>query len=208
MPLIRKPAGDTRKQTSTTLDVLQGLASVSADERWAAARAAPDVPGGAPALITALRSEADARVREAMLTSLARINSADSIEAIFTLLRSDDASCRAGALDTLRAMGSAASAHLFRLLKDPDSDVRLLSCDIARGLPGATATRMLCELLANETEANVCSAAIEVLAEVGEAEALPVLAACAARFRDTPFLAFAIKVASDRIVAQSTRPHV
>jgi HEAT repeat protein len=140
-----------------------------------------------------------------MLTSLARINSAASIEAILALLRSDDASFRTGALDTLRAMGSAMRGHLPRLLSDADGDVRVLSCEIARGLPGPEATRVLCDLLARESEVNVCGAAIEILAEVGEAEALPVLAECATRFRDTPFVAFAIKIATDRIRAQSVR---
>lgn len=207
MPLIRKPSTHTQAPAPTSIDVLGGLASADAAQRWAAARAAPDVAGGMESLITALRSEADSRVRGAMLTSLARINSPASIAAILALLRSDDASHRAGALDTLRAMGSAMREHLPRLLTDADSDVRVLSCEIARGFPGAEATRLLCDLLAHESEVNVCGAAIEVLAEAGQAEALPVLEQCATRFRDTPFLVFAIKVATDRILAQSTDRH-
>jgi hypothetical protein len=208
MPLIRKPVTDKPVAGPIAVDVLRGLASVDAEERWAAARAAPDVPGGTEALITALGSESDARVREAMFTSLARINSSKSIEAILALLRSDDASLRTGALDTLRAMGGAVRVHLTRLLADADSDVRVLSCEIARTLPGPEATRILCDLLASENNVNVCGAAIDVLAEVGEAEALPVLAQCATRFRDTPFLSFAIEIATDRILAQSTPRHV
>ena len=138
-----------------------------------------------------------------MLTSLARIKSSESVAAVLALLRSDDASLRVGALDTLRAMGSAVREHLPRMLTDVDSDVRLLSCEIIRGLPEAEATRLLCDLLAREQEVNVCGAAIEVLAEVGQVEALPVLARCATRFADTQFLAFAIKIAAERILAQS-----
>jgi HEAT repeat protein len=207
MPLIRKPITDAQARGPTDVDVLRGLASADPDERWVAARAAPEVAGGTDALISAIRSESDARVREAMLTSLTSINSPESAEAIVMLLRSDDASSRAGALDALRAMGGAVREHLPGLLTDADSDVRVLSCEIARGLPGAEATRILCELLARENEVNVCAAAVDVLAEVGEAEALPVLAQCGTRFRDTPFLAFAIKIATDRILAQSTGRH-
>jgi hypothetical protein len=87
MPLIRKPFTDTQTPTLTSIDVLGGLASADAQERWAAARAAPDVAGGADALTTALRSEADGRVREAMLTSLARIKSSESVAAVLALLR-------------------------------------------------------------------------------------------------------------------------
>jgi HEAT repeat protein len=190
--------------TPPHIDALGGLASADAQERWAAARAAPDVAGGVDALTAALRSEADGRVREAILTSLARIKSSEGIAAVLALLRSDDASLRVGALDTLRAMGSALREHLPRLLADADGDVRLLSCEITRSLPGAEATRLLCDLLAREQEINVCGAAIEVLAEVGQPEALPVLARCATRFADTQFLAFAIKIATERILAQST----
>jgi HEAT repeat protein len=205
MPLIRKPAPDTKAPGATNVDVLSGLSSVDAEERWIAARAAPGVAGSTEALSAALRTESDARVREAMLTSLARIDSPASVAAIVVLLRSDDASLRAGALDTLRAMGGTMREHLPGLLADADSDVRVLSCEIARNFSGQEATRMLCDLLAREADVNVCSAAIEVLAEVGEAAALPVLAECEARFRDSPFLAFAIKIATDRILAQSQR---
>lgn len=204
MPLVRKPVAKTPTQGPATADVLRGLASSDAEERWTAARAAAEVAGVTDALIVALGSESDARVREAMLTSLARINSSDSIEAILTLLRSDDASERTGALDTLRTMGSAVGEHMPKLLADVDSDVRLLGCEIARALPASDATRLLCDLLAREAEINVCGAAIDVLAEIGEAEALPILAECESRFRDSPFLVFAIKVATDRIIAQST----
>jgi len=206
MPLVRKPGPDTPPQGPAVAVVLRGLVSTDAEERWTAARAAPDVAGATDALIAALRAETDVRVREAMLTSLARINSRESIDAILALLRTDDASSRTGALDTLRAMGSAMRDHLPQLLTDADSDVRVFGCELARALPGPEATRLLCDLLAREAEVNVCGAAIDVLSEIGEAEALPVLVECAARFRDSPFLGFAIKVATDRIVAQST-PH-
>ena len=91
-----------------------------------------------------------------------------------------------------------------RLLADPDSDVRLLSCELVRGLPEGEANRLLCDLLERETEKNVCAAAVEVLAEIGRPEALPALARCAERFAGDPFLAFGIKVATDRIGAAVT----
>jgi hypothetical protein len=66
-------------------------------------------------------------------------------------------------------------------------------------MPGAEATRLLCLLIDDEREANVCASAIEVLAEVGGPEALPSLRRCAERFRDTPFILFSIEVTSARI---------
>jgi HEAT repeats len=206
MPLVVKPTGPSQPSQPDGSAVLQALASANQDERWAAARAVAEVPGGAAALAAALRTEQDARVREAMFTSLARIGTPESIGKILTLLRSDDANLRTGALDALRTKISAVRESLPGLLKDSDVDIRILSCELARSLPSAEATTLLCTLLAGEQEMNVCAAAIDVLAEVGSPEALPTLAACESRFRGTPFLGFAIKIATQRIKSQSARP--
>jgi len=206
MPFVRKPTGPSQPAKPDSAAVLQALASPSQDERWAAARAAADVPGGAAALATALRVEKDTRVREAMFTSLARVGTVESTNNVLAFLRSDDANLRTGALDALRTSVTAVRGSLPGLLKDSDADVRILCCELARGLPSEEATTLLCALLASEPEANVCAAAIDVLAEVGGPAALPGLAACELRFRSTPFLGFAIKIAVQRINSQSARP--
>jgi hypothetical protein len=66
---------------------------------------------------------------------------------------------------------------------------------------------LLCDVLSCETEANVCAAAVDVLADVGRAEALPALQATAARFGDVTFLNFAVKVAMERILAEHPVQH-
>lgn len=203
MPLIRKPLDPLRAQSLPPAeDVLRALVNGNQEERWAAARAAADVPGGADALAKALSSESDPRVREAMFTSLARPGS-PAIDALVRFLRSDDASLRTGALDVLRMLHDVDRQLLPTLMNDPDNDVRVLSCEVVRGFASNEATQLLCDLLSREKEPNVCAAAVDVLAEVGTAAALPILAECEARFRHTPFLAFAIKVATARIIEQS-----
>jgi HEAT repeat protein len=92
------------------------------------------------------------------------------------------------------------------LLHDADADVRILSCELLRAVPGEQATQLLCELLATESSENVCAAAVDVLTEAGDATAVPALAACAARFSGSPFLAFAIHTAITRIQLQPARP--
>src|SRR6476659_2033288 len=79
MPLIRKPTATTRKEPPTAQDALQALKTGTTEQRWAAARMAAEVAGGVEALAAALPVEADARVREAILTSLSRIGSAQSV---------------------------------------------------------------------------------------------------------------------------------
>lgn len=207
MPLVRKTDKDAPKPQTNPDDVLKTLTQGNQDERWAAARAAGGIPGGLEALATALHTESDVRVREAMFTSLTRIGTPEAAGAIIPLLREDDAGLRTSALDALRAIPTAARDHLPTLLKDNDADVRILSCEIARQLPAEDAAALLGALLEREAEANVCAAAIDVLAEVGGASALPALDACAARFAGTPFLRFAVKIARDRILSQSTDLH-
>ena len=204
MPLVRKPTGKSPQPAPDTSSVLGNLASDRTDDRWAAARAAADVPDATMALAAALRSESDARVREAMFTSLARIGTSESADEVISFLRSDSANLRAGALDALRTMIGGMPELIPRLLGDSDVDIRILSCELARTLPGPEATTLLCTLLAGEQDGNVCAAAIDVLAEVGGPAALPALAECAQRFHDSPFLGFAIKTATDRINSQHT----
>jgi HEAT repeats len=203
MPLVRKPTANSSGPKPDAAKVLGLLTSPSSDERWAAARAAATVAGGLSAIAMALPTERDARVREAMFTTLARHGTAESIDTVIELLRSDSANLRTGALDALRIMAGAAPDMLPRLLSDKDSDVRVLSCELARSLPNPEATRLLCGLLATDEEINVCAAAVDVLAEVGGPDALPCLKECARRFGNSSFIAFAIKIATDRIGSQS-----
>jgi HEAT repeat protein len=204
MPLVRR--GST-KATAPSFDVstlTAALSGGSTDERWAAARSAAELPEGLSLLNGALSREVDARVREAIFTSMARIRTSESAAALLPYLRSDDASLRAGALDALRAMPDATAPHIPGLLSDDDADVRLLACELVRNQPAGEVSRLLRPILATENQANVCGAAVEVLAEAGGPELLPLLAECAARFSDDPFLGFAIQVASDRIGSQAS----
>jgi len=205
MPLIRK---DTGGPPPSDMDAAPATATLlfdgTADQRWDAARRLADDAGGVAQLSAALAIEREPRVREAILTSLVRQGGDAAVRAILPHIRSDDASLRTGVLDALHALPQALTPHMAELLADPDPDVRLLSCDLARALEPADASRLLCDLLDRETEVNVCAAAVDALAEVGGPDALPVLARCADRFPDEPFLGFAIKVAAERIGSGSS----
>jgi HEAT repeats len=211
MPLIRHDAlNSAPAEPRATADV---LGDGTADHRWSAARALGLVTGDsavadtAQTLADALSTEADPRVREAIFTSLVRLGGRECAAALIPCLRLDDPQLRGGALDALRAMIGVVRPMLPELLADPDADVRLLTCDLARELPAADATRLLCDVLTRETEPNVCAAAVDVLAEIGEAQALPFLQACSARFEDVAFLGFAVRIAMQRIVAERPTPH-
>ena len=194
MPLVRRPS-----PPSEAIVAPASLTEGTSDQRWAAVRAAAERPDSVPLLAAALPRESDPRVREAIFTGLARAATAESAAAVIPCLRSDDASLRTAALDALRAMPAAARPHVSGLLADSDSDVRLLSCELARDLPEDEANRLLGDLVAREIEKNVVAAAVEVLAEIGRPEVLPALAKCAERFAADGFLLYSIKVTADRI---------
>lgn len=199
MPLIRKdkPASEAPPSQDTA-----GLAAPDADIRWSAARALAGRPGSSAALGEALAKETDPRVREALFTGLVAAGP-EGARAVTPYLRSDDAALRTAAADALRAMGPAVGVVLPALLFEAgDPDVRGLACELVRQAPAAEASALLTRLLDTEAEPNVCTAAIEVLAEIGGPEDAPALSRCAARFPTEPFLGFAARIALDRIAAQ------
>jgi len=198
MPLLRKPS---KTLPPVGEPAVGDLGSPSAELRWIAARA--ENPGSVAELAKALERETEPRVREAICTALARIGTPRSAAAVLPLLRSEDASLRTAAMDALRGMPKALGPHMAALLADPDADVRLLSCELARELEPPEAQRLLLTVLETEPRPNVCAAAIEALSEIGGADALPALARCGKRFRDDPFIAFAVKAASERLGAAS-----
>ena len=152
-----------------------------------------------PALAAALGTEPVPRVREAIMTALIRVGDEASVRALLPCLRSQDASQRSTAIEALQALPEAILPFMSALLRDSDTDVRILATELARNMPGNDATRVLCGVLENDPHPNVCAAAVDVLAEVGTRDAVPALRACAERFSNTPFLPFAVSTTIARI---------
>lgn len=205
MPLIRKPPSGEPPQPAPS-DTASGLTSASADARWSAARALGRMPGHSQTLVAALQRESDPRVRDALFTALAKVGDDVAIRALCDSIRSPDAAMRTGALDALATMPDEIIPQLGALLRDPDPDVRILSCDLARRIPAALATKELSGLLEREEVANVCAAAAEVLTEVGEPDAIPALQAAKARFADDEFLGYAMDAAIRTIGDSAQKP--
>jgi HEAT repeat protein len=203
MPLVRKPAVSAAPESLDPSAVREMLARGSDEQRWEAARAFPDIGESPRVLGAALEREVNPRIREAMFTSLSRMATDESVKVVLPFLRSDDAQLRTGAADSLQAMKTRISPYMPGLLADADTDVRVLACELVRGLPGDEPARWLATLLESETHPNVCAAAVEVLAEIGGTDALAALERCATRFQDTPFLMFSIQFAADRIRSHS-----
>jgi HEAT repeat protein len=194
MPLIRRdppaPSGDGPPGSS---DLMSG----DPDARRRAVRSLGHDRQAVPVLMDALERESDPAVLEAIFATLETIPEAAS--PLASLLRSDDAASRNHAVEALQAMPDAVRPLLPGLLADPDADVRFLSVEVARCLPAGEMVSLMCGLLTRESDPNVCSAAVEILAEAGTAEAVPALRRLAERFQSEPMLSFAVRVAIERI---------
>jgi HEAT repeat protein len=158
-----------------------------------------DRPEGPDDLGLALGREKDLRRREALLVALLAIADPSAAAALAQHLRSEDAGLRNACVETLQAMPAAAASVLPDLLSDPDPDVRLLATEIVRTQPTAAANALLADLLDVEIQPNVCGAAVEVLAEVGTADAVQALRAARTRFASEAFLPLAIDTVLARL---------
>jgi HEAT repeat protein len=203
MPFVKRdliaPSTESPGPGDGSAPYIAALHSPDAEIRWTAARALGGRADAVPALAAALGVEQVARVREAIMTALIRVADEPSVMALLPYIRSQDAAQRAASIEALQALPEAILPFMATLLADSDSDVRLLATELARNMPAAVATRILCSLLQHEQHPNVCAAAVDVLAEVGTRDAVPVLQACAERFAATPFLPFAVSIAIARI---------
>ena len=195
MPLIRKPSSQSPAAAALPAlwrgherGALGGRARRGRKARRA--RAARRCPG----------AESDPRVREAIFTGLARLATPESAAVVVPYLRSDDARLRTGALDALRAMPEACRPHLPALLADRDPDVRLLACELARELPAGGHPPAVRPARAGDRD--------ERLRRRGRGAGGGRRARSPAgprplrtRFAGEPFLAFRLKVATERIAA-------
>lgn len=203
MPFVRRdlavPSVAVGEPDDGLASRIAALGDHDAAVRWAAARGLGADGAAVPALAAALGIERVPRVREAIMTALIRIGGETSVDALLPWLRSQDAGLRAATIEALQALPEATLPFMASLLGNGDSDVRILACELARNMPAADATRVMCGLIDHEPHPNVCAAAVDVLAEVGTRDAVSALRACGERFAGTPFLPFAVSVAIARI---------
>jgi len=182
---------------------LSGLVAQMGDaeaavRRWAA-RDLGAHPEAAAALGARLVVETDSSVRSALFSSLARLGGDEVVTAVLPLLRSEDPELRNGAIEVLSGLPDAVAPHIDALLRDGDSDVRIFTVNLLGDLHHVRVVAWLERVLTQDAAVNVVGAALEVLAEVGEAGSLPALRAVARRFADDAFIGFAVDVAIERI---------
>lgn len=203
---LRKPAAQDGLREVVVRDpnrdlpgLLRQLRNGNAQERRWAARDLVVHPEAVSALGDHLARETESQVREAIFTTIAALSSAQSVQALLPMLRSEDAQLRNGAIEALTQMPQAVGPCMQALLDDPDPDVRIFTVNLLGDLKHPDINTWLIKVLTRDEHINVVAAAVEVVAEVGTPEAVPALQAAVQRFAQDPFLGFAADVAIERI---------
>jgi HEAT repeat protein len=198
----RAPGGQTAAtRAPTTAELVSQLAHSDAQHRRSAAMALQGQMAAAAAMVFALQTETDAQVRSALLASLSTMPCEAVVSGLTPLLQSDEASLRNGAMEVLAQMPHVLAPHVPQLLAHPDADVRLLTLQLLSELAHPEVRAWLCLVLERDDNLNVVASAVEVMAEVGQAQDVPLLEATLARFGGDPFLAFTIDIAISRMEA-------
>ncbi len=204
MPLVhaeRHAGPDVADEQSDPRALLADLYAEEPSQRRQAARGLAAHPQAAPDLCARLGAEPAASVRSVILTSLIAMPSDTVVRSLLPYLRSKDAALRNAVIEALQRMPGALGPHIRSLLEDEDSDVRIFAVNVLAALAHAQAPRWLEVVLRCDPHVNVCAAAVDGLAEMGDRESLPALTALPARFPDEPFIAFAVQAALARIGA-------
>ncbi|WP_029006965.1 HEAT repeat domain-containing protein [Azospirillum halopraeferens] len=202
MPLVK--AG-SRRGSATAPPLPEGgeaiadLTAADPAQRRMAAHSLARRPEAATALAARLGVEEEPGVREAILTALVRIGTADAAAGLVPCLGSEDAGLRNGAIESLNQMPpDAVMPQVEPLLADADSDLRLFAVQVVAGAVHPERLARLTRVIDADPQVNVCLAAADGLADMADPTVLPVLERLEARFPDEPMVAFAVGAARRR----------
>jgi HEAT repeat protein len=182
---------------------LPGLTAQLADadpavRRWAA-RDLLTYPQATEALVDRLRCEDDISVREVILTSLTRLGGTVAVAGLVQCLRSEDAQVRNEAIEAMKGLPTEVALIMDGLLRDPDSDVRIMAVNVLESLQHPKVETWLIEVIERDPVINVCGTAVDLLGEVGSPLAQDALERLQHKFPDEPYIQFATRLALKRI---------
>lgn len=193
------PQPDAHSSAATSEAAFRGLQSADPAVRLAAARQLSGVHGAVPAISRCLEIERDLAVRDAMVEVLVASDSPLACERLVGYMRSEDAALRTAAAVALARMPST-EAVVLGLMVDPDPDVRILTVMTLGALELDAVPQWLLSILDHDAHPNVVGAALNVLADVGDASMVDVVHDVGARFATDPFIAFVAPKVADRLL--------
>ncbi|MDI1472377.1 MAG: HEAT repeat domain-containing protein [Thermodesulfovibrio sp.] len=171
------------------------------ERRWAA-RDLAEYKEASGYLIEQLKKEKDIAVREIIISSLLAIGDEIAISGLINYLKSDDAHLRNSAIEALKQIPEQVAPYIEKLLQDKESDIRIFTINILESLRHPKVIKWLIDVIEKDENINVCSTALDLLAEVGTEEALPAIKKVKERFKNEPYIQFVSDIALRRVGEQ------
>jgi HEAT repeat protein len=169
--------------------------------RWAAHDLAEFSDVG-QALLDQLSVEHEQPVQSALLTSLVKHPNMVVVRGLVRLLRCEDAWLRNAVIEALALLPLEVAAVVEELLRDEDSDVRIMAASLLTALPHPSVPGWLLRLATQDEHPNVVTSALEGLVECATPDMVGDLERLKARFRALPFVVFAV----DLVLGRARRP--
>lgn len=207
MPLLKSrgeaPVPDAEVPAPPDILLTTLRTGATAAARRAAALDLAGSPDSAEALAGALGQEPASVVREAIVTALVEIGTVAAAHSLAQYFRGEDVELRNAAVEALRQIGDASALAMKERLESPDPDERIFAIGVLEGLRHTDTAAWLRHVLLHDPDMKVGLAAVEALVQAGEAEDAAALRGFATRFPDEPFVAFAVRLACERVAGQA-----
>ena len=179
--------------------ILAALEGADAGGRRQAARQIAACPEAAQALMSRLKREPEAAVREVIFNTLVRLEDSSIIDGLAECLRGEDAALRNEAIEAFKQLGHQVDPFLESMLADPDPDVRIFVVNILESQRHSEAESWLIKVIEDDSHVNVCATAVDLLCEVGTEASSDALLRLKVRFASEPYIQFAADLALKRI---------
>jgi len=179
--------------------LLEQLGESYSENRRLAALDLGAYPEAVETLCTQLANESNLAVVEAIFSSLIRIAGTSVVQRLLPFLRSENAVLRNQTVEALQLLPDDLEPHMEELLHDDDADVRIFAINIIGNLKHSRVNTWLNQVIEQDINLNVCTTAVDVLAEVGTEENIPALKALPARFSNNSYVNFAVDLTIKRI---------
>ncbi|MBG7621621.1 HEAT repeat domain-containing protein [Herbaspirillum sp. AP02] len=191
------PSGSPSGRDCSTL--LQELAADDASARRSAARELVHCPDASAALLQRLKVEIVLSVREVIITTLVRLGDPAAAAGLIECLRSDDAALRNEAIDAMKQLPNEVAPLMQELLADGDADIRIFAVNVLESMRHPKVEEWLTQVILADPHVNVCSAALDLLSEVGTMKSFAAIKQVKARFANDPYIQFAANLALGRL---------
>ena len=118
--------------------------------------------------------------------------------AMFEMLKSDNAYLRNSVITFLQDYGEEAKGFISKLMENEDKDIRIFAINILGDVKYEDSVDMLRHFIVSENDINALMTAIDYFGEIAKESDIPLLEAIK-KEKDDPYVSFGIDLAIDRI---------